>query len=166
MRPLIISIIALFINYSYGQNSIEFYQKDKTQIKIKAVNDFEKLEITNSSNNSTQVIDSIETSITGREMHLVNEDYNFDGYNDFACYYLDDGMGVYTIYQIFIYNPKNKQFKKLRIPSNSSPKCDEFCDIQLNKKEKTFQSSCRGGARWHTDIWKFDKNENLILLKK
>ena len=166
MKVLILSFITLFSYYSYGQNNIEFYQKDKTQIKIKAVNDFEKLEITNSSNTKIQVIDSIETSITGREMHLINEDYNFDGYNDFACYYLDDGMGVYTIHQIFIYNPKNKQFKKLKIPINSSPKCDEFCDVQINKKEKTFQSSCRGGARWHTDIWKFDKNKNLILLKK
>jgi hypothetical protein len=53
----------------------------------------------------------------------------------------------------------------LKTPRNFGPECDEFCDIQINKKKKTIQSSCRGGAQWHTDVWKFDKNKNLILLK-
>ncbi|MCC9072644.1 hypothetical protein LNQ49_13740 [Flavobacterium sp. F-65] len=166
MKIIFLSIFILFSYHSYSQENIEFYQKDKTQIRIKVIGDFEKLEITNSKNNKTQVIDSLETSITGKQMHLVIEDYNFDGYTDFAYYHLDDGMGVYTIYQIFTYNPESNYFKKLRIPSNYSSKCDEFCDIQVNKKEKTLLSSCRGGARWHTDIWKFDKNKNLTLLKK
>ena len=166
MRIPLLSIIILLSFHCYSQKNVEFYQKDKTLIKIKTINDFEKLEITNSENNKIQVIDSIEISLTGKEMHVVIEDYDYDGNQDFAYYHLDDGMGVYTIHQLFIYNSVNKQFNKLKIPTDYNPKCDEFCDIQLNKKEKTFQSSCRGGARWHTDVWKFDKNKNLILLKK
>lgn len=166
MRIFFLSLVIFFSSHCYSQQNIEFQQKDQTKIKIKVVNNFEKLEITNSKNNKTQSIESIETSITDKEMHFVTEDYNFDGYKDFAVYRTDDGMGVYTIYQIFIYNPVNKQFKKLKIPLNSNRECDEFCDIQVNKKRKTFQSSCRGGAKWHTDIWKFDKNQNLISTKK
>jgi hypothetical protein len=166
MKIILLNIFLLFSYHSYSQKNIEIHQKDNTQIKIKAVNDFEKLEITTSKNDKTQTIDSIETSISGREMHFAIEDYNFDGYQDFATYHLDDGMGVYTIFQLFIYNPINSQFALLKLPRNFGPECDEFCDIQINKKKKTIQSSCRGGARWHTDIWKFDKNKNLILLKK
>lgn len=166
MRIFCLSLITFFSCHCYSQKNIAFQQKDNTRIKINAVHDFEKLEITNSKNNKTQSIDAIETSITDKEMHLVTEDYNFDGYTDFAVYRTDDGMGVYTIYQIFIYNPSNKQFKKLKIPLNSNPECDEFCDVRVNKKRKIFHSSCRGGAKWHTDNWKFDKKQNLILMKK
>ena len=156
----------MFSYHSYSQKNIEFYQKDQTQIKIKVINNFEKLEIYNTKNHHTQLITGIEASLTEKETHLITEDYNFDGYQDFACYHTDDGMGVYSIYQIFIYNPSNSEYKELKIPSNYSPKCDEFCDVQLNKKNKTFESSCRGGARWHNDVWKFDKNNNLTLVKK
>lgn len=165
MKITLLNILLLFSYHSYSQKNIEINQKDNTPIKIKAVNDFEKLEITTSKSNKIQVIDSIETSISDREMHFAIEDYNFDGYQDFATYHLDDGMGVYTIFQLFIYEPINSQFKQLKIPRNFGPECDEFCDIQINKKKKTIQSSCRGGAQWHTDVWKFDKNKNLILLK-
>ncbi|MEN2401395.1 hypothetical protein GKZ90_0016515 [Flavobacterium sp. MC2016-06] len=166
MRVILLSIILFFSHQSYSQKKFQLQQKDQTQIKINAVNDFEKLEITTSKNSKIQVIDSIETSITDKEMHVAIEDYNFDGYKDFSVYRLDDGMGVYTIYQIFIYNPTNGKFKALQIPVNCNPECDEFCDVQINPKKKTLQSSCRGGAGWHIDIWKFDKNKNLILLKK
>ncbi|MCV9927764.1 hypothetical protein OIU83_08885 [Flavobacterium sp. LS1R49] len=166
LRIFLFGVILLVSSLSNGQEILKFQQKDKTQIQINPINNFEKLEITTSRNNKIQVIDSIETSITDKQTQIAIEDYNFDGYHDFACYHLDDGMGVYTIYQIFIYNPENGLFKKLRQSSKFAPECDEFCDIQINKKKKTLQSSCRGGARWHTDIWKFDKNKNLILLKK
>ncbi|OWU89056.1 hypothetical protein DBB36_11215 [Flavobacterium sp. WLB] len=74
-------------------------------------------------------------------------------------------MGVYTIYEIFIFNPKTKQFDSLNFPSNFSPKCDMFCDVKIDKIKKTLTSSCRGGARNHTDVWKYDKNKKLILSK-
>ncbi|MEO8534709.1 MAG: hypothetical protein ABI441_13210 [Flavobacterium sp.] len=166
MRVFFLNSIALFSFHCYSQQNFEFDQKDKTQIKISVINSFEKLEISNSKNTEIQIIDTIEISITDKETHLVMEDYNFDGYKDFAVYRPDDGMGVYMIYQIFIYNPVNNQFKELKISLKYNPECDGFCDVQINKKKKTLQSSCRGGARWHTDTWKFDKNKNLILLKK
>nr|WP_315221164.1 hypothetical protein [uncultured Flavobacterium sp.] len=166
MRIVLFLIIALFSYQSYSQKNIEFYLKDQTQIKIKALNNFEKLEISNSKNDKTQIINNLEESLTEKETNFIIEDYNFDGFKDFAFYRLDDGMGVYSIYQIFIYNHKNQTFAKLKISSNCDPKCDEFCDVQINKKQKTFESSCRGGAQWHTDVWKFDKNNNLLLLNK
>jgi hypothetical protein len=166
MKILFSIFTILLSSYSYSQENVEFFQKDKTKIEIKAINNFEKLEITFSKNKKKQQIDSIEASLTDKKTYFSIEDYNFDGYKDFAVYRTDDGMGVYTIYQVFIYNPDKILFTKLKMPLSSGAACDEFCDIKVDKKSKTFQSSCRGGAKWHTDTWKFDKNKKLVFLKK
>lgn len=167
-------ILYLFFSISYSQNIISLVQKDKSKITItlrvnSVSSDSEEMqqtgEIRNTKTGKIQIIKNIETSITGRESHLEINDYNFDGYTDFASFHTDDGMGVYTIYQIFIFNPKTKNFDLLKFPSNYNPKCDMFCDVKVDKIKKTFSSSCRGGARTHTDIWKYDQNKKLILLK-
>lgn len=138
-------------------------QKDKTNFKISFSDDFETLKIHNAKSKQVQVINNLEASITGKASYLQINDYNFDGFTDFACYHADDGMGVYMIYQIFVFNPKTQKFNSLKFPSNFNPKCDMFCDVKVDKTKKILMSSCRGGARSHTDIWKYDKNKNLIL---
>ena len=156
---------------SYSQNTISISQKDKSKIFVTLKNsgnpedEEQSLEIRNSQTGNLQIIKNVETSITGKPTHLEINDYNFDGFTDFATYHTDDGMGVYTIYQIFIFNPKTKKFDTLKFPTNYNPKCDMFCDIKVDKIKKTLSSSCRGGARNHNDIWKYDKNKKLILLK-
>lgn len=164
----------MFFSISYSQNDISLVQKDKSKFKISlktisgSNNDedvTQRVEIKNSQTGKTQIITSIETSITGKPSHLEINDYNFDGYTDFAAFHTDDGMGVYTIYQIFIFNPKTKNFDALKFPTNYNPKCDMFCDVKIDKIKKTLSSTCRGGARTHTDIWKYDSNKKLILSK-
>lgn len=162
----------MFFSISYSQNEISFVQKDNSKIKISYQNHNsgeEEIEqavvIKNNQTGKTQVINKIETSITGKPSHLEINDYNFDGYTDFASFHTDDGMGVYTIYQIFIFNPKTKKFESLEFPSNFNPKCDMFCDVKVDKIKKTLTSSCRGGARTHNDVWKYDQNKKLILSK-
>ena len=147
-----------------AQTDTSFLLKDKTLVKVTPINGFERIEIRTSKNDKVQVLDSIEQSITGRSMDLTVEDYNFDGFSDFSCSHVDDGMGVYRIYQIFIYNPKTNLFDKLEIPSGCYPECELFCDITVNKKKKQLISSCRGGASWHKDIWKFGPDGKLKLL--
>jgi len=166
LRKPVLSIFLLFIfTVSYSQNDISFLQKDKNKINVRYTNNFEVLEVKNSKTGKTQEIKNIEASITGKDSHLETNDYNFDGYTDFASFHTDDGMGVYSIYQIFIFNPKTQQFDLLEFPTNFKPKCDMFCDVKVDKTKKTLSSSCRGGARTHTDIWKYDRNKKLILSK-
>jgi len=167
------SIICLFFANSYSQNDISFVQKDKNKIEISFKNkigtsdeEYEQaVVIKNHQTGKIQIINNIEVSITGKPSHLEINDYNFDGFTDFASFRADDGMGVYTIYQIFIYNPKSKSFESLEFPTNYNPKCDMFCDVKVDKIKKTLTSSCRGGARTHNDVWKYDKNKKLILSK-
>lgn len=161
---LTIFLLCIFI-VSYSQNGISFLQKDKNKINVRYTSNFEGLEVKNSKTGKTQIVKNIEASITGRESHLEINDYNFDGYTDFASYHTDDGMGVYSIYQVFIFNPKTQQFDLLEFPTHFNPKCDIFCDVKIDKTKKTLSSSCRGSAKTHNDIWKYDRNKKLILSK-
>ncbi|MNR20675.1 hypothetical protein D3C85_1375300 [compost metagenome] len=54
----------------------------------------------------------------------------------------------------------------MEFSTNFKPKCDMFCDVKVDKTKKTLTSSCRGSARTHTDIWKYDRNKKLILPKQ
>ena len=171
LKKRILPIFLLLVfSISYSQNTISFLQKNNSKIKVTFIaknneDEEQKLEIRNSGTGQTQIINNVETSITGKKSILEINDYNFDGFTDFASFHTDDGMGVYTIYQIFIFNPKTKKFDPLKFPSNYNPKCDMFCDIKIDKIKKTLTSSCRGGARNHVDTWKYDKNKKLILAK-
>lgn len=166
MKKGFLHICLLFIfSISYSQNEVSVVQKNKSEFKVSFEDHFETLKIKNKNTKKIQVINNIEASITGKQSHLEINDYNFDGFTDFASFHTDDGMGVYTIYEIFIFNPKTKQFDRLNFPSDFNPKCDMFCDVKVDKIKKTLTSSCRGGAKTHSDIWKYDKNKKLILSK-
>lgn len=93
------------------------------------------------------------------------EDYNFDGYDDLAFAIPDAGMGVYHTFTIYLYNPKKKRFEKLKEPDYSQSGCSCLCDVYVNKEKKLLQSSCRGGASWHQDLYRFDKNGILKWMR-
>jgi hypothetical protein len=64
------------------------------------------------------------------------DDYNFDGFKDFSLSHVDDGQGTYSIYRIFVYSRKTRNFVEIQ------PKCgDEFINIKLDKKNKTVINS-------------------------
>lgn len=72
---------------------------------------------------------------TEKVMHVEVGDYNFDGFQDFSVWYIDDGMGTYSIHRIFVYAPKNSSFKEL------NPACgDEFLNLKVNKEKNTLRS--------------------------
>lgn len=73
---------------------------------------------------------------TEKAMHVEMDDYNFDGFKDFSVWYIDDGMGTYSIHRIFIYIPKKSTFKEL------SPACgDEFINLKVDKAKKVLNST-------------------------
>ncbi|WP_129715459.1 hypothetical protein [Pedobacter sp. SYP-B3415] len=93
------------------------------------------------------------------------EDYNFDGYDDLAFSLPDAGMGVYRIFNIWLYDPADKRFKLLAEPTDTRSKCSCLCDVTVNPKEKLIYSACRGGARWWQDVYRIDKQNRLIWLR-
>lgn len=89
------------------------------------------------------------------------QDYNFDGFTDIAVSTPDMGMGVYHFFNIFLYQPKTKDFKALDNTKFdfSHSKCTGFTDIKLIPNTQQMTSSCHGGARWWTDIYQFKKGQ-------
>jgi len=73
---------------------------------------------------------------TEKAMHVEIDDYNFDRLKDFSVWYIDDGMGTYSIHRIFIYIPENSTFKEL------SPACgDEFINLKVDKAKRILNST-------------------------
>lgn len=49
-----------------------------------------------------------------KKNHVTFEDYNRDGYKDFSVWHLDEGMGTYKIYRLFIFAPPEGKFKEIK----------------------------------------------------
>ncbi len=98
-----------------------------------------------------------------RRSHIA--DYNFDGHDDVGFSIPDAGMGVYRTFTIFLYDPGSKRFKKLKEPASNNANCIGFCDVTLDKKNRLLFTSCRGGARWWSEIYRFDKANKLIWVR-
>jgi len=70
------------------------------------------------------------------ELHVQIDDFNFDGAKDFAVWQLDDGMGTYDYYRVFIYQAKSGTFEELK------PDCgDGFVNLRVDKKRKALLST-------------------------
>ena len=70
------------------------------------------------------------------ELHVQVDDFNFDGVKDFAIWQLDDGMGTYHYYRVFIYQAKTGTFQELQ------PDCgDGFVNLRVDKKRKALLST-------------------------
>lgn len=69
-------------------------------------------------------------------------DFNFDGLRDFSVWYLDEGMGKYTIHRVFIYDPKSTDFVE------AAPRCgEEFLNLRVDKAQRSLLSTYYVNAR-------------------
>lgn len=102
--------------------------------------------------------------LSGRPLSIVVNDFNFDGKEDIAFLHTDDGMGVYTSYEIYLFNPLRKKFVRMDIPPMSNASCDGgFSDVTLDNKHRRLISQCRGGANWWQDTWYFPHGQPRLL---
>lgn len=98
-----------------------------------------------------------------RQSHIA--DYNFDGYDDLGFSVADAGMGVAQQYTIYLYHPKYQQFYLMPEPEYSEKvKCSCLCDVEVDEAKKELTTSCRGGARWWHDVWRF-KNGKWVWVR-
>ncbi|ECC1695556.1 hypothetical protein DPB93_17910 [Salmonella enterica subsp. salamae] len=131
---------------------VEFNITNKIKASV-SLEDNKKIEyqIINSDNLKRKGSFSVDTENIIRVTH---DDYNFDGKEDFAIWYTDDGMGTYDIYRVFIYVEKVDDFKEIK------PACgDDFMNLTLNKKRRELISMyyadnepqrCITNSRWVT----------------
>lgn len=82
-----------------------------------------------------------------RAVHVAIEDYNFDGVFDFSVWYLDEGMGIYTIHRIFLFS-KNENFFVEYLP-----RCgDAFVNLRVDNAKKRLISTYFENNRARTCI--------------
>ncbi|MYN20593.1 hypothetical protein GTP81_28015 [Rugamonas sp. FT107W] len=73
---------------------------------------------------------------TEKNLKIKVEDYNFDGHKDFSISHVDDGMGSYDVYQVYVYSVEQRKFIPL------APQCgDEFINLVVNKRSRTLVNS-------------------------
>ncbi|WP_414704597.1 XAC2610-related protein [Pseudomonas sp. P42] len=61
---------------------------------------------------------------------------HFDGAQDFAIWQLDDGMGTYDYYRVFVYQTRTGMFEELQ------PDCgDGFVNLRVDSKRKALTST-------------------------
>jgi hypothetical protein len=73
---------------------------------------------------------------TEKKVNVTIADYNFDGYKDFSLSHIDDGMGTYTKFRIFVYSPKASNFVEL------VPECGgEFINVVRSDKKRRLTNS-------------------------
>lgn len=98
-----------------------------------------------------------------RQSHIA--DYNFDGYDDLAFSVADAGMGVYQQFIIYLYHPQYRQFYPMDEPDYSDKaNCSCLCNVSIDEEKKELRTSCRGGARWWQDVWRF-QNRKLVWVR-
>lgn len=102
--------------------------------------------LTGARGSSTETI-AVETEKT---LKIKVEDYNFDGHKDFSVSHIDDGMGTYEIYQVYLYSDKEKKFVLLAPPCG-----DEFINLVLDKRAHTLINSYMVDNRYKTCKKKF-----------
>ena len=92
---------------------------------------------------------------------IKTNDYNFDGYKDFALVAVNQATGN-QLYDIYLYHPADKTFETLEVPGGV---CDRFGNVRISAGDKTLRSSCRAVSKSSMDIFKYTDPFSLELVK-
>lgn len=113
-------------------HGLSFWPTPKVRAEISAKGREVSVTLKNGSYVTTKKI-QVETE---KSLKLLVDDYNFDGYPDFSISHVDDGMGTYTIYQLYVYSAKENKFNMLQ------PQCgDEFINIVVSRTKRSLTNS-------------------------
>jgi hypothetical protein len=99
-----------------------YYVDNLVKIKISEVGEKERYQVLTFDTEST--------------LHLAVADYAFNGTKGFSVWYLDEGMGEYTISKVFLFSLKHRQFVEIR------PACgDDFVNLRIDKVRRELVST-------------------------
>jgi len=109
----------------------------------------------------------------GKVKHLLNhldenqarrveiEDYNFDGHDDVA-FETNSGSNSNHVYDVFIYNPLDKKFNRLKEPNDTG--CGRMENLKLDKVNRRLLTRCKSGTQWRSFTYKFNESGKLIKI--
>lgn len=120
-----------------GDDRADFSPCPGTTISAKASR--EELEYWISANKTTQRA-TVHLGIESTP-HIAIDDFNFDGKSDLSVWYLDEGMRVYTLHRIFLFDASSSTLKEV-----ASSCGDDFINLRTEKdKRRLLVTVFRGG---------------------
>ena len=70
------------------------------------------------------------------KLKIKSDDFNFDGNIDFDIWHFDEGMGVYTVHRLFVFDPSGKIFYEI------FPSCGEqFMNLEVDRSKRILYST-------------------------
>ncbi|MBU3057792.1 XAC2610-related protein [Pseudomonas indica] len=127
------SIILLFAaTQTIACDKTIFFPEDSAQAQVLIKNTEVTYSIESKSNKKSETI----LVDTEKKLSLKLDDYNFDGRKDIAISHIDDGMGNFIVYRIFLYSTQEQDFKEI------NPNCGEqFLNLRIDSKRKILIST-------------------------
>ncbi len=80
---------------------------------------------------------------------IINQDVNFDGYNDVGVFTSTGYAGVNNYYDYYLFNPQTGILDKSLVLVGIS-------NASLDNGKKEIKSSYRSGPQWYTDTFRFN----------
>lgn len=120
------------------------------------------LEVTVHPGGVTQVLEEVASDEEGG-FHFGAEDFNFDGYVDLSTWAVVGQVNRMVV--VYLYDPADHRFHTLRMPDNAPVNCDGFWDLTPDSELRLLTSSCRGGPRWFTDVYRFTPRGDLYVYR-
>ncbi|WP_434594317.1 hypothetical protein J3Q09_01040 [Pseudomonas sp. R4-83] len=138
VKTLAVSLLALMWTFPVLAETTTFSPKDGVNATLALEGSTLNIAVKSETHRESRTIDFEAEN----QLHMQFDDFNFDGAQDFAIWQLDDGMGTYDYYRVFVYQAKTGTFEELQ------PDCgDGFVNLRVDKKRKALLSTY-----WETNI--------------
>lgn len=131
-KKAILAVLAIFVCVSIQAQSLKFNPVKESEVKLSWSGSSLSVDVKN--NGSHKVSEFVFE--TDKNLHIMLDDFNFDGVEDFAVWHVDDGMGTYRVFRVFVYDVKKVAFTEV------FPSCgDEFINLMADKKNRNLKST-------------------------
>lgn len=125
----IIFIFCVFANVALGCNNTYLDVNNTEGISAKIfLEDNDSLSVSVLGNGKILSAEDIDVS-SERKNHIILEDYNRDNYKDFSVWHVDEGMGKFKIYRLFMFSPAENKFNEIKSTCG-----DDFIDIRIDNE--------------------------------
>ncbi len=123
----IIFIFCVFSNVALGCNNTYLDVNNTEGISAKiCLEDNDSLSVSVLGNGKILSAEDIDVS-SEKKNHIILEDYNRDNYKDFSVWHVDEGMGKFKIYRLFIFSQTENKFNEIKSTCG-----DDFIDVRIN----------------------------------
>jgi len=132
VKTLAVSLVALMWTFPVLAETTTFSPTDGVNATLGLEGSTLNIAVKSETHSESRTIDFEAVN----ELHVQFDDFNFDGAKDFAIWQLDDGMGTYGYYRVFVYQAETGTCEELQ------PDCgDGFVNLRVDKKRKALLST-------------------------